>query len=87
MFNVVAIVGECQNCGNILNNWQTKDAEVLGKYPIENVLLILEFADLTAGNVYGSCDVCNTAIEFDIQDQEAVLREEPTFAPEVLEWF
>lgn len=47
---------------------------------------MLEFADLTAaGNIYSSCDVCKTISEFDIQDQEGVLREEPTFAPEVLD--
>ena len=69
MFNRVMIWGECPECGTLLGEWQTKSAEVYEKYPVANLLIDIEFLDLSAGDIGTLCPTCRIFLEFAIEDQ------------------
>lgn len=57
MFDYINFVYECPTCGNLIQDFQTKDGLCS--------LNIIDFYD--ADNFYSSCDICHTWIEFKLK--------------------
>lgn len=66
MYNTIDVKKNCPKCGAQVE-WQSKDLEIDGKYPVMNVLETYKLNNKMVGEVHTLCDKCKTWSEFKIE--------------------